>query len=334
MLEKWTRIIGDVASEAYYSDESVILFHEDCRTLMPRLPAGIAQTVVADPPYNVGQDNVENDCQTPVQYREFTQTWTKGADHVLRDGGAFFMFFFSFGMFGVKPVLDTLGVRYEDLPDPVKKSVRSAAARMAEIVRKNPDIGDDEAGEVFMNLLQELLNAYADVQYMINIVGWQFLNLIIWEFPNRLPSVKRKRNRFILSYQPIFFYGKGFTRDIVGRLYDIGENGRTDVWRFASPQNHYTGDLQRFHRDSKPLKVADRMLLATTDPAEIVLDPFVGGGTVPVSCKRLGRLCIGADVEAKNLDVTIERLSQSALPIPHPVTPEDSAATTPTKKLF
>lgn len=51
-------------------------------------------------------------------------------------------------------------------------------------------------------------------------------------------------------------------------------------------------------------------------PGWTVFDPFVGSGTTMLACKRLGIPCIGIDLRAEYLDLTIERLAQEVIPMP------------------
>ena len=48
-----------------------------------------------------------------------------------------------------------------------------------------------------------------------------------------------------------------------------------------------------------------------TNPNDVVLDPFLGGGTTGVTAILSGRKFIGADIEQKCLDTTLERVKES-----------------------
>lgn len=47
--------------------------------------------------------------------------------------------------------------------------------------------------------------------------------------------------------------------------------------------------------------------------SDIILDPFLGSGTTAVSCKGLGRKCIGIELEQKYCDIAVKRLAQGVL---------------------
>ena len=56
------------------------------------------------------------------------------------------------------------------------------------------------------------------------------------------------------------------------------------------------------------------MVLATTEPGDVVLDPFFGTGTTGAVAKRLGREWIGCEREDSYRQVALERI-ESALPL-------------------
>ncbi len=67
---------------------------------------------------------------------------------------------------------------------------------------------------------------------------------------------------------------------------------------------------QTGHPAQKPLAVIDPLLLMSTKPGDIVLDPMCGSGTTGESCLRLGRNAILCDQSADWLAVTEQRVTQ------------------------
>jgi len=78
------------------------------------------------------------------------------------------------------------------------------------------------------------------------------------------------------------------------------------IWKTPVPEN--IG-----HPTSKPLPMIKDMIHVSTNESDTVTDPFLGSGTTAVACKQLGRKCIGIEIEAKYLDIAIERLRQEVL---------------------
>lgn len=62
------------------------------------------------------------------------------------------------------------------------------------------------------------------------------------------------------------------------------------------------------HPTIKPLQLVKRHLLHTTQPNQIILDPFMGSGTTAVACKETGRQFIGFEIEPKWQKVANDRL--------------------------
>lgn len=69
----------------------------------------------------------------------------------------------------------------------------------------------------------------------------------------------------------------------------------------------------RQHPTQKPVFLMTRLILAYTEPGDIVLDPYMGSGSVLVACRQTGRLGIGIDLEPEYVEVGARRLEQLGL---------------------
>lgn len=82
-----------------------------------------------------------------------------------------------------------------------------------------------------------------------------------------------------------------------------------DIYKFSgralyeSEHSEYTG-----YSTQKPKKLLERIILATTDTNDIILDPFMGSGTTAVVAKELNRRFIGIDINPRAIQITKERL--------------------------
>lgn len=74
------------------------------------------------------------------------------------------------------------------------------------------------------------------------------------------------------------------------------------------------GGQLRVHPTQKPEEVM-RWSLMQAPNGTTVLDPFMGSGTTLVACKRIGRSCIGIEIDERYCEIAAKRLSQSALPL-------------------
>lgn len=86
--------------------------------------------------------------------------------------------------------------------------------------------------------------------------------------------------------------------------------GVTNVWR--SPQLNGRERLKNgsktTHRNQKPLHQIELIIEASSDPGNLVWDPFGGIGTVPIAAHNLGRSCLSAEIQKEFYDIAVERL--------------------------
>jgi modification methylase len=89
-------------------------------------------------------------------------------------------------------------------------------------------------------------------------------------------------------------------------------------WLFpicSGPERLKDGSGRKAHPTQKPEALLSRILLATTNPGDVVLDPFFGTGTTGAAAKRLGRRWLGIERDADYADAATERIAKvRALP--------------------
>ena len=80
------------------------------------------------------------------------------------------------------------------------------------------------------------------------------------------------------------------------------------VWAISPPKN---GE-KKFgkHPTQKPIDLLVRIILASTDKGNVVLDPFAGSSTTGLAAILNDRKFIGIDMEKKYLDLSIKRLKE------------------------
>ncbi len=81
-----------------------------------------------------------------------------------------------------------------------------------------------------------------------------------------------------------------------------------NVWTFS--HMHYCNKNRKKHPTQKPEGLFERMILASSDPGDTVLDPFVGSGTTLRVCQQTGRKGIGIDINPEYIAMTQERLCE------------------------
>lgn len=91
-----------------------------------------------------------------------------------------------------------------------------------------------------------------------------------------------------------------------------GQNGRdrTNVWRYpgvnSSSRSTDDGNVLESHRAVPVALVADA-ILDRTSRRDIVLDPFLGGGTTVIAAERTGRVCYGIELNVQRIDTIVRR---------------------------
>ena len=79
-----------------------------------------------------------------------------------------------------------------------------------------------------------------------------------------------------------------------------------DVWEFSHV--HYCNGNRQNHPTQKPEGLIERMVLASSDEGDLVLDPFSGSGTTLRVCQHLNRRAIGIEINPDYLTMTKDRL--------------------------
>ena len=79
-----------------------------------------------------------------------------------------------------------------------------------------------------------------------------------------------------------------------------------DVWEFSHV--HYCNTNRQGHPTQKPEGLIERMVLASSNEGDLVLDPFVGSGTTLRVCQQLNRPAVGFEINPEYVSMTKERL--------------------------
>ena len=139
--------------------------------------------------------------------------------------------------------------------------------------------------------------------------GFKILNNITWQKTNPAPNLSCRY--FTHSTETILWARKNDKKARHYYNYNLmkelnGGKQMKDVW---------TGSLTKLsekwagtHPTQKPEYLLERIILASTQKGDYILDPFVGSGTTGVVAKRLGRKFIGIDAEKDYLNIAKKRL--------------------------
>ena len=218
----------------YYSDDAVLIYHVDCRNILPLIPDKMVDLVLADPPYGIGYKPQKHNSKTSWGDRTFCAT-----DILVGDTG---------------------------------------------------NLDFDASG---------IYQQFKDIDQV-----W-------WGANNYADSLPRSRG-WLVWYKARGMEGTDFShaelawtsKDMPIRLLDY-------LWQGAMKD----GERNRStHPTQKPVAVIDWCLSFFSND-QIILDPFLGSGTTAYCAKKLGRKCIGIEIEEKYCEIAAKRCSQMVMPL-------------------
>jgi len=102
---------------------------------------------------------------------------------------------------------------------------------------------------------------------------------------------------------------------------NYGDCGRVDNADLLGEMKHPTSILEftkphpskSLHRTEKPVDLIEFLIESYSEKGNIILDPFLGSGSILVACKELNRKCIGIEIEEKYCEIAVNRLRQSVM---------------------
>lgn len=248
------------------------LIQADCMEELPRLSSRSVQTVITDPPYfRVLDVDWDQQWAHSQEYIEWCVVWVSQCMRVLRDDGLFFCF----GQLGKRE-------------------------------------------HVFIHLISRLCSIY------------QFHDLVIWD---RVVGYNERRDSFTPAYEMILVLRKSdnvkFNKGLVREQYDQETINRylrdkrykdRDLRLSHLLQGKYATNIVRVpslkgsskekcqHPSQKPVELIAKLVQCATDPGDMVLDPFIGSGTVAVVCESLGRHWLGFEIDGGYVQIACERI--------------------------
>ncbi len=156
-------------------------------------------------------------------------------------------------------------------------------------------------------------------------LGFWILNDIVWRKANPMPNFKG--TRFTNAHETLIWASQGeksrytFNYRVMKTLNDELQMRSDWVLPICGGQERLKRGGVKAHPTQKPEALLYRVMLATTNKGDVILDPFFGTGTTGAVAKRLGREWIGCEKEDIYREVAMERI-ELALPL------DESALTT------
>jgi site-specific DNA-methyltransferase (adenine-specific) len=161
------------------------------------------------------------------------------------------------------------------------------------------------------------------IGYAMQQLGYKILNDIAWEKPNPPPNLscryfthstetilwaaKNEKSKHAFNYQDMRkVTGKQMKTVWREKEFPIAQEEMPMIWTLSAPGN----DEKTFgkHPTQKPVALVERCLRASTNEGDIVLDPFLGGGTTAVAAVRLKRQVVGIELDKAHAEHSVKRI--------------------------
>jgi modification methylase len=150
-------------------------------------------------------------------------------------------------------------------------------------------------------------------------LGYWILNDIVWRKTNPMPNFRG--TRFTNAHETLIWASRSedsrytFNYRTMKALNDELQMRSDWVIPICAGQERIKGEEgHKAHPTQKPEALLYRVLLACTNPGDVVLDPFFGTGTTGAVARRLGRHFIGIEREKRYVEVAKARIA-AALPL-------------------
>ena len=129
-----------------------------------------------------------------------------------------------------------------------------------------------------------------------------YKDTIVWKKTNPMP--RNRDRRYIVNIEHASWYVKPGDKWTFNRQND---NYYQCVLEYPSESG---GAHKRYHPTQKPQALLEELLKRHSNPGDVVLDPYMGGGSTCVACVNTGRHYIGFEKEPEYFDAACARLDE------------------------
>ncbi len=285
-------------------------YNGDCIEIMKDLETASIDLIIADPPYwKVIGEQWDYKWRTEEEYISWTIEWMKEASRILRLGGSFYCFGYFRTLAKIVPHLESMGLELRQQII-INKGIKSVSGRATKKYKMFPNVTEsilfiikdnkkflkpflkskqDELG-LTAKEINERLGVKSNGGGMWSIytgknICEQFPTEKSWEKLSKVLNFELPYSKISQTFNP--------------------QMGYTDVW---DDIDFYSE--KRYHPTQKPLKLISRLILASSNEGDIVLDPFSGAGSTQLSSIRLGRKYIGIELDENYFKIANQRIKE------------------------
>ena len=252
--------------------ETDTIYVMDCFEFLSNVNDGVVHLAVLDPPYNLGKADWDT-FDSEEEFHRFTYSWIDALIPKLSPNGSLYIFNTPYNSAYILQHLVARGLVFQNWITWDKRDGMGGARRR---------YSNGQETILFFTMGKRHTFNYDDVR-------------VPYESAQRIEHAKTKG---------ILKNGKRWFPNPNGRL--CGE-----VWHFSSARhkNKLNGKVRSMgHATPKPLDLIERIVRASSNPGDLVLDCFVGTGTTALAAKRLGRRFICSDSSAGYVEMARRRL--------------------------
>ena len=152
--------------------------------------------------------------------------------------------------------------------------------------------------------------------FLQNLDCW-ILNDVIWRKNNPMPNFKG--TRFTNAHETLIWVSKNkkskytFNYQSLKCLNDDLQMRSDWTFPICNGKERLKKNGKKVHSTQKPEALLHRIILATTNKGDTILDPFLGTGTTAVVAKKLGRKYYGIEKEKKYFEVANDRINKTKI---------------------
>jgi adenine-specific DNA-methyltransferase len=245
------------------------IFNGDCKELLARTPDASVDLIVSSPPYNIGK---EYESRVALElYLNEQRSVLSECVRILKDTGSIF---WQVGSYSHNGNIIPLDIRFFPILE---------------------DLGLNPKNRI-MWVRQHGLHAKRKFSGRHESILW-FTKTDNHKFnldPIRVPQKWQNK--------------KSYRGENKGEL-TCNPDGKNpgDVWLFQNVKhNHHE---QTIHPCQFPEDMIARIVLSTTEPGDVIFDPYMGTGTVAVVARDLGRRYAGAELDPRYYEVAMRRVT-------------------------
>ena len=290
-------LVGQIALKPYWQDTKnrLRLYHGDCLAVLARLPPHSVDLVFADPPFNTGYgyDQYDDSSKTDQEYLSWSLQWLEALHRVLRPTGSIYVASGVPLQAELRRIMDQVGFRWRDT------------------ICWHYTFGPRQ--------LKRFTPSWVAIHYATMSGRWTWNPEAIM-----IPSSRQ------LIYNDRRAVKAGKVPDNVWALTPSQQTQCWQPWHNCWQLSRVCGTFKERtnHPCQMPLSLLERIIRVSSQPEDVVLDPFLGSGTTAAAALAAGRHAWGIELsEAYLRDCCLPRLQPlleeiSGSPHPqHPYTP-------------